>query len=1089
MIERSREKRVRQKFNSDIELQAYEKRLKDIEKKIRQLVKRAFEIFDEKRSISSPPTVTRTTKTDLLLHNRSKSTNYFQDESSISDETSIHRKDTELTKKDTNTSSNSTQQRQSDVVTSDASDLERRVRAYREQLKAKKFELEKLKQRKNKEILRRQEDELKKQIESCDYEIQTLRLQPIQQEQTVPIPSPYIHSNTSSPSTERKKSNLSKSDKQILSPKQNIFEERPLETPRDERDTQDDALSISVTTDLPNEFEIDHDSQHININNDKQITDVNIYSSILSKEKEDSISSSSITSEKHTISLSPRISRSPSPPPPPPLAQEPIKSPLPSVHEYIKSSSSLVEERLKTLSQEQIFVPINELKQSEHSSINSEYGEDFSEVSHSPIHTSVKIQTNDIESIEDDIHNKSLKHDSNKSSSSKTSDDEQSEILVLNIKSTNNILEQQDNKDKLSTLPSQTLLISKKIESDNTTHDINENDQGNKHLEQDNKIDKLTEILVRTFIDEAIEHGKQIQNSLTKEASEWIPAEDVISEENNKQILTNHEEEIDNEIPTFSKEPDGLDQSDTTTNETNDDEELMLDLARLVDDKLDETRDTSPRKSLDKESTIQVDDDRIKSIIEESTKTINEEPIKPVVSHTREQVIQLCHEALIILYNQNNDFSDRLTINRTIPDSYFNYEQQDSDNEDIQRSHHAYYRMIFDLCVELLCEMYSPNVRITKYPEWQKTKLIRKRFYRSHKPNNINEAEYFIQKKILEILNLIPNHITYPKWRISSIGRHSDTEQFENVLDEELRRTESQWIDYEDDCLRIKFDIAEYIFDRLLQETLTECFHIVNKRLVFEQTKHITDSFPISKSNFGERNIRPRKRLLNDDYLYCDNCQKYSHGLCPQGCQTYESNHQADHAKNTVPVGIKISTSNIPTAGLGVFAIKEFPKNTFFGPYTGERHRSTERANKSGYAWTIEDAEGNVYNYIDASNPSHSNWLRYVNCPTRQVDENLIPVQFNGELYYQTSRDIKAGEELFVYYGEEALGINSFEHSSIEENQMIVSPSPKSTLLSSSIAPLKKEQQQQQINSSKKRKGSKETLLNNKTRYLCHVTK
>jgi len=52
-----------------------------------------------------------------------------------------------------------------DIVTSDASDLEQRVNAYREQLKAKKAELERLKQRKNKEILRRQEDELKKQIE------------------------------------------------------------------------------------------------------------------------------------------------------------------------------------------------------------------------------------------------------------------------------------------------------------------------------------------------------------------------------------------------------------------------------------------------------------------------------------------------------------------------------------------------------------------------------------------------------------------------------------------------------------------------------------------------------------------------------------------------------------------------------------------------------------------------------------------------------------------------------------------------------------------------------------------------------------
>ena len=48
-------------------------------------------------------------------------------------------------------------------------------------------------------------------------------------------------------------------------------------------------------------------------------------------------------------------------------------------------------------------------------------------------------------------------------------------------------------------------------------------------------------------------------------------------------------------------------------------------------------------------------------------------------------------------------------------------------------------------------------------------------------------------------------------------------------------------------------------------------------------------------------------------------------------------------------MGITIAHSNIPGAGLGAFAMKDFPKNTFFGPYTGERHRSTERANQSGY--------------------------------------------------------------------------------------------------------------------------------------------
>jgi len=100
-----------------------------------------------------------------------------------------------------------------------------------------------------------------------------------------------------------------------------------------------------------------------------------------------------------------------------------------------------------------------------------------------------------------------------------------------------------------------------------------------------------------------------------------------------------------------------------------------------------------------------------------------EEPIKPVVSHTREQVIQLCHEALTILYNQNNDFSNRSIINRTIPDSYFNFDQEDSDNPDIRSNRHAYCRMIFDLCVELLHEMYSPNVRGTKLSRMAKNKI------------------------------------------------------------------------------------------------------------------------------------------------------------------------------------------------------------------------------------------------------------------------------------------------------------------------------------------------------------------------------
>ncbi len=119
----------------------------------------------------------------------------------------------------------------------------------------------------------------------------------------------------------------------------------------------------------------------------------------------------------------------------------------------------------------------------------------------------------------------------------------------------------------------------------------------------------------------------------------------------------------------------------------------------------------------------------------------------------------------------------------------------------------------------------------------KKTELISKRFYRLNKPKTRDEAENFIQTKILEILNLIPRPITYTKWGMP-IRRQHDREQFKIVLDEEISRTDMQWTDYEDDCIRIKFNIAEYIFEQLVEETLTECFHVINKKLFFSSNKY-----------------------------------------------------------------------------------------------------------------------------------------------------------------------------------------------------------------------------------------------------------
>ncbi len=47
------------------------------------------------------------------------------------------------------------------------------------------------------------------------------------------------------------------------------IESRPVETPRDERDTHHDAQSISIVSDLQNESENDYDSRRASVDTDK----------------------------------------------------------------------------------------------------------------------------------------------------------------------------------------------------------------------------------------------------------------------------------------------------------------------------------------------------------------------------------------------------------------------------------------------------------------------------------------------------------------------------------------------------------------------------------------------------------------------------------------------------------------------------------------------------------------------------------------------------------------------------------------------------------------------------------------------------
>ena len=74
--------------------------------------------------------------------------------------------------------------------------------------------------------------------------------------------------------------------------------------------------------------------------------------------------------------------------------------------------------------------------------------------------------------------------------------------------------------------------------------------------------------------------------------------------------------------------------------------------------------------------------------------------------------------------------------------------------------------------------------------------------------------------------------------------------------------------------------------------------------------------------------------------------------------------------------------------------------------------------------------EGTIQYYIDGKDPLQSNWMRFVNCARCENEQNLIAYQYHGEIYYRVYKEIEAGAELLVWYGDEyaeQLGIPLFE--------------------------------------------------------------
>ncbi|XP_078286732.1 E3 SUMO-protein ligase ZBED1-like isoform X2 [Rhinoraja longicauda] len=173
-----------------------------------------------------------------------------------------------------------------------------------------------------------------------------------------------------------------------------------------------------------------------------------------------------------------------------------------------------------------------------------------------------------------------------------------------------------------------------------------------------------------------------------------------------------------------------------------------------------------------------------------------------------------------------------------------------------------------------------------------------------------------------------------------------------------------------------------------------------------------------------------------DELLFCEECRLYFRDSCRHhGAPTFVPDRMVlermpSRALHTLPEGLAVKER--PQGGLGVWCtLTTIPRGCIFGPFDGDV--LTDRNDCTVYSWALR--ENGSYYYMDASDETKANWMRYVACASSEEEHNLTVFQYRGKIYYRACQIIGAGTELLVWIGEEyarTLGLKLGKHFKYE---------------------------------------------------------
>ncbi|XP_034073619.1 centrosome-associated protein 350 isoform X5 [Gymnodraco acuticeps] len=143
---------------------------------------------------------------------------------------------------------------------------------------------------------------------------------------------------------------------------------------------------------------------------------------------------------------------------------------------------------------------------------------------------------------------------------------------------------------------------------------------------------------------------------------------------------------------------------------------------------------------------------------------------------------------------------------------------------------HSYRKAVFDLTWEMLQEIYNEEPS-SDQPQWVKPRRVRSSFFHRVKSSgDLNKIQEFISAEVLKVYGLSKDHSLKTDWQKMLKFGKKKRDRVDHILVQELHEEEAQWVNYDEDELFVKMQLADSIFDALLKDTANTLTLIYDKR-------------------------------------------------------------------------------------------------------------------------------------------------------------------------------------------------------------------------------------------------------------------